>query len=261
MKCALKNKPAKKSIRENLVLKRRAKLSEEVIQEGGTRLKLKSSPIEIQLGINYSSNGRIVIHYPGFMETVDGYCNKYKNLASFLQEKELGAVIRMDNFERDYHSYEDTLNDDLRSVIEYALKNSRDICGKDNPELYLMGFSAGTQAIGAVSHKYPVKKILLMGPGLALDYFHELKEGLEKFSGEVYIVQGQNDKHLGEGRAFYNWATGARKKDMKVIPDCDHRFSHEINDMIYSKAPFWAFCHDTSFPNPEGGIRLVQKQA
>jgi len=247
---------------EDLVLKRFAELGQKLKEDssfmGRTRLRLKSQPIQLPIGINPSTNGRILVHMPGCEETADGYGMKYRTLATFLQEKELCAVVRMDNQERDYHPYEQTLHDDLRFVIDYALKNSERISGSTKPELYLMGFSGGAEAVGVVAHEFPVSKILLMGPGLVSEVFFPLKEGLGKFLGEVYIAQGEQD-HVRSGRFFYNMATHAKKRELAIVPNCDHQFRHEVNDRVYSKAPFWAIAGDTSFPSPEGGIRLVQK--
>ena len=249
--------------REYLTLQRTSKLSPELFRDktsqGRTRLRLKSKPISIPIGIHASSNGRLIVHMPGSMETVDGYCNKYRTLADFIQANDLAAVVRMDNEERDYHSYEHTLIDDLRFVVEYSLRNSAKICGADNPELWLMGFSGGTEAIGTIAHEFPASKILLMGPGIASEVFYNLKRGLESFRGELYLVQGQNDRNRFVGQLFYDWATNVTKKEMKIIPDCDHHFRHEANDKIYSRAPFWAFAGDNTFPDPTRGIRLVQK--
>lgn len=53
-------------------------------------------------------------------------------------------------------------------------------------------------------------------------------------------------------------ASDARKKALVVIPDCDHQFQGLVNGKIMSKAPFWAFADDESFPSPEGGTILYE---
>lgn len=221
--------------------------------------KYKMEPIKLDLGVHPSDCGRILIHHPGCFETAEGYAQKYVTLADLIKNKGIAAVLRMDNDERKYHDYAETIYDDLRAVIEHAIRNSRRICGSDNPMIYLMGFSGGTSSIGAVAHEYPqVKKILLMGPGFAIDDETPVRKGLSRFCGEVYIVQGELD-NVNEGKTFYDMATAASRKELVIVPNCDHYFRHEVNDRIYSKAPLWAFAGDKTFPSPEGGIRLVRK--
>jgi hypothetical protein len=43
----------------------------------------------------------------------------------------------------------------------------------------------------------------------------------------------------------------ANSFQVKQVPDCDHRFSGEINSKLVTKAYYWAFCGDDSFPDPE----------
>ncbi|MFA6462134.1 MAG: hypothetical protein WCV90_07780 [Candidatus Woesearchaeota archaeon] len=217
----------------------------------------KTQPIPLDIAITPVHNGKMIVHIPGFLETVNGYGNKYQTLANLLQQKSFAAMVRMDNRERDYHPLEETLFDDLRFVINYALAHAKEICGTDNPELYLMSFSGGANALGVLAPEYPqVKKMLMMGP--AIECHSPIQERFSHYKGELYIVQGENDWVLnGEGgRIFHRLASRATRRELVIIPDCEHFFKHK--DEVYSKAPFWAFGGDTTFPDPEGGIKLVQ---
>jgi hypothetical protein len=99
--------------------------------------------------------------------------------------------------------------------------------------------------------------MLMMGPAIECD--SPIQERFSQYTGELYIVQGEDDDVLdGQGgKTFMSLASRATRKELVIIPDCDHCFKHK--DEIYSKAPFWAFAGDTTFPNPEGGIKLVSK--
>jgi len=146
----------------------------------------------------------------------------------------------------------------LRKMIEYSLTNSKKIANCKNPKLYLMGFSAGASTIAAVSAEYSeVEKILLMAPSgdAGLD---NCRKNLAKFSGEVYIAIGDKDDVVGTeaGKIFYDLVKAASKKELVIIPNCDHQFRGEINGKIMSVAPLWAFAQNKTFPSPDDGIVL-----
>jgi len=202
----------------------------------------------------------IIINYPGYQGDIDGYQGKYRTLAHLIQRKGIGAVIRTDNQYRYGFLYEKSAVADLRATIEYALENAESICSTREPDLYLMGFSAGAGAIAIVSPNYPqIKKVLLMAPSVDVGRA-TIEEAFGKFRGEVYIAVGEDDECVGKeaGDYFLGLATGARKKKLVIIPNCDHQFQGWINGKIMSKAPFWAFADDETFPSPEGGVVLYE---
>ena len=89
------------------------------------------------------------------------------------------------------------------------------------------------------------------------DYFYA---GMSQITGEIYLAYGANDQPAG----FLAYGLGfmAVNVDMihiKEIPDCDHGFRGDTNNMILSKAYGWAFAGDATFPSPEGGILLYQE--
>jgi dienelactone hydrolase len=202
-------------------------------------------------------SGRIIINYPGCMGDIDGYNNKYLTLANFVQEK-VGAVIRTGNEFYNGFDYSKSVQDDLRTIIEYAIENSEEICGAKVPAIYLMGFSAGASAIAAVAHEYPqVQKILLMAP--SGDAGEEaVSKGLGEFTGEVYVLGGANDDVVGPEAAphIYSLIKKASKHQLVIIPKCDHQFKGTENGLIVSKAPLWAFLGEADFPSTDGGVEL-----
>lgn len=200
----------------------------------------------------------IIVNYPGYQGDIDGYQGKYRTLADLIRRKGLGAVIRMNNQRRYGFLYEKSVVADLKAAIEYALANAKTICSTSEPNLYLMGFSAGAGAIAIAAADYPqIKKVLLLAPSVDAGK-SAIEEAFGKFRGEVYIAIGEDDECVGReaGDYFLDVATGARKKKLVVIPNCDHQFQGQINGKIMSKAPFWAFAGDETFPSAEGGMEL-----
>lgn len=217
----------------------------------------KPFPLELDIAIHPNDSGRIIINYPGAYGDIDGYNQKYKKLAAYIQDKKLGAVIRSGNdLSAGY-----TWDTDLRQMLKYAQEHAKEICGKDDPEIYLMGFSAGASAIAAVAHDYEsiVPKVLLFAPSGDTGE-QAVRKGLGIYKGEVYIVIGQDDDVVGvdAGKTFYDIASSATHRELKVIPNCDHQFRGETNGRIMSQAPFWAFAQGEKppFPLPFAGIRL-----
>lgn len=214
------------------------------------------SPLELEVAIHPNKNGIIIVNYPGISGDIDGYNNKYGKQADFVQEKGVGTVVRMGN--QDYNNYPRGMIDNFKFVLDYCLKNGKELSGDIDPTLYLMGFSAGSSTIAAVASDYSaVEKILLMAP--SGDAGQEaIERGLGKFTGEVYVAIGDSDELVGPqaGQIFYDLATSAKLRKLEIIPNCGHQFIGETNGKIMSKAPLWAFAGDTTFPSPEGGKKL-----
>lgn len=216
--------------------------------------------LSVGLRVHPSPNGVIVVSYPGLDADIDGYANKYGNLGNFLQG-EVGSVLRTDNPHYTGFKYQNSLQEHLEAVVDYALEHSVEIAGKapEETDVYLMGYSAGASGVAAVAHKYPqVGKILLMAP--SGDAGQEaITKGLSQYTGECHIVIGENDELVGAdaGRLFASLATAASMVRTAVIPDCDHQFRGELNGRIMSAAPLWAFLGKSGDkPSPEDGIVL-----
>lgn len=216
----------------------------------------KTFAVDVELAIHPNASKRIIINIPGANGDIDGYEEKYKKLAHYMQKQGLGAVVRTDN-----HFLARYLPDvKLRAALDYALSHAWEICGEASPDIMIMGFSAGSSAAAAIAHEYPqVKKLLLMAPSGDMGPT-EVKEGLNKFKGDVTIVIGEEDDIVGveAGDKFFSLTTGARHKELIKIPNCDHQFRGEVNGRIMSEAPFYAFTAGIklTFPDPKGGIKL-----
>ncbi|MDO8740763.1 MAG: hypothetical protein Q7J54_04310 [Candidatus Woesearchaeota archaeon] len=231
--------------------------------EGRIALKrpLKKGIEKIELGINHFHNGAIIVNCAGSLEDLNGHNGRYRQMAEFMQKKELGTIVRVGNkFSGDF-SWPKNSMDNLRFVIDYCLKKGELLSGNVDPTLYLMGYSAGAGIVATVASEFSaVEKILLIAPGIDCGP-KKTREGLEKYAGEVYIVIGKNDYTVGlnAGATFYRWASQSRKKELVKIPQCTHDFEGEKNSRILSKAPIWAFAGDETFPSPEGGIIMYDK--
>lgn len=233
-----------------------------IIGKSGQRITLRrpigGQSLQIEIAIHPYLNGIIILNYPGITGDIDGYNNKYGQLADFVREKRIGTVVRMGNPVFEQLPYPQTMIDNFKYVVEYCLSHGKELSGNGNPTLYLMGFSAGASTVAAVSGDYPsVKKILLIAPSGDVGQ-NAVTRGLGNFRGEVYITVGQNDEIVGPGagKTFYNLARTAKLRKLVVIPNCDHQFRGERNGKIMSKCPLWAFAGDKTFPSPESGRRL-----
>ena len=222
------------------------------------RLLNKKDKLELEVAIHPYSNGIIVVNYPGITGDIDGYNNKYGQQADFVQKKGIGTVVRVGNEHFPNLPYPEGMIDNFKCVLDYCIANGTALSGKQNPKLYLMGFSAGASTIAAVAGDYSVvEKILLMAPSGDAGQ-DAVEKGLGKFTGEVYITVGENDGLVGvkAGQIFYDLATTAKIRKLEIIPNCNHQFFGEANSRIMSKAPLWAFAGDKTFPSPEGGKKL-----
>lgn len=215
--------------------------------------------LELDLAVHPNTSGRIIINYPGWQGAREGYMDKHMKLAQYMQGENLGAVVRGKG--PDFPDFDGFTNDvQLRQMIDYSLENAQAICGAQKPEVLLIGTSAGAGAAAAIAYDYErVSRILLMAPGDNMGR-KVLREGLQRFAGEVFIVIGENDTNVGvgSGQVFYDLAIRAARRELFVIPDCDHNLSGEVNGRIMSQAPFYAFAkvERPKFPDPLGGIVL-----
>ncbi len=216
--------------------------------------------VALDLAVHLNDSGRIIINYPGLGGDREGYAGKHKNLALYMQGEGLGAVVRGKGpGHRDFANFPDDVQ--LRRMIEYSIENALPICGAQKPEVLLMGTSAGGGAVAAVASDYEaVTRMLLMAPGNNIGS-KAVENGLRDFAGEVFIVIGADDDVVGgeeTGRYFLNLATRASRRELFVIPDCDHNFRGRTNGIVMSEAPFYAFAKGfrPKFPDPDGGMVL-----
>lgn len=210
----------------------------------------------IHFAVHPNRSRRIIVNVPGFNGELDGFADKYKILGNHMNASGLAAVVRTANhLERDWPA---DLN--FNAVLKYTQERAWEICAEPDPEIMLMGASAGASAIAARAHLYPnVSTILLFAPSVNME-LDQIKKGLARFKGRIVIVQGMDDDVVGSdaGAYFMQLATGTEDKELFEVPGCDHQFRGEKNGRILSEAPFYAFAkgEKPQFPDPTGGIKL-----
>jgi dienelactone hydrolase len=200
---------------------------------------------ELEIAIHPSKCTRLLINYPGFEGDMDGLEGRYIKIANQIQP-EIAAVVRSGNKLWNNSPYEQTVKDDLEAVISYSLKNSKEICGSEKPELYLAGFSAGGGAVASLARKYNAKRILLIAPSFDAGE-QDIEKGLKEFKGEQYVIIGENDEVISptDAKRFHD-LSAANKKLFATVPGCDHHFTDWYNE--FERAYLWAFAWYKLFP-------------
>jgi len=81
---------------------------------------------------------------------------------------------------------------------------------------------------------------------------------LKCYEGEVYLTAGEKDeiKAFDIARFYHGACKMASRKEIEIIPECDHQFRGERNGRILANAYLWAFSEKSNFPSPNGGIVL-----
>ncbi len=210
-----------------------------------------------EIVIHQYTNGVIIINCPGAGGRINGYNNKYVTLADYMVQGGLGAVVRMSD---PYNAF--GWDRKLRQVMSYVLEKSTEICGSSNPQIFLMGASAGASAISLIAWEYPeVKKLLFLEPAVMSNKIL-IEECLSKYTGELVVVTGSTGNALGAlvGNFFIESCTIAKRKEIFTLENCDHNFKGEKNGRIFSQAPFYAFSDipPKSFPDYRAGVVLYE---
>ena len=211
----------------------------------------------------------IIVNSPGSGELKDGRDDRWMKLAKHFQEQQIGSLVTYNAPRPDGEvqlpwepysykgaSWNRLLLESLAHAVEFSLERAREICGTASPTLYLAGFSSGASAVGAAAFQYPeVKRILLLSAYDSVgDCFYD---GVTQFTGDIYMAYGSEDPIAGF--LAYVLALGPMAANSFIVrqaPNCDHRFSGTTNSQVLTKAFFWAFCGDDSFPDPAGAPDL-----
>jgi dienelactone hydrolase len=220
----------------------------------------KIRPVTLPLCIHPNKkSGAVVLIYPGARGNMHGHNDKYAKIAQDIVARDIGAVVRMNNYTCEGERYADTMMANITAVYDYIRLHQELICGAPL-QLYLMGFSAGGGACAAFAARVGATvapKLLLLAPAWNV---REAEHTFAAYKGDVFIAVGDKDEVTGVHSAdlFFEHAKSAASRTLTIVPDCDHQFRGETCGKIFSKAPRWAFAGDTSFPSPEGGIVLYR---
>lgn len=227
----------------------------------------KSDTIQLQdwwyIGVEYhpTNTGNILINIPGAGGTIEGYLNKYVNLGNYIQENNIASFVRIPNDRP--AEYELT----VRKVVNYSIEHSKEICGTDTPNIWLMGFSAGAGAIVLTGWEYPeIKKILAINPFIEVkDVRGKLMKYLPSYTGDLFLIQGSDDDVIGPDTLEFisSYATNVSNIQTYTIPNCDHQLKGLVNSKILSKLPEYYFSDKYKgeiFPNGREGINLLDEE-
>lgn len=201
----------------------------------------------------------VIVNCPGLNGSIDGFNAKYFKLGQYLSEQSIGAYVQMPNISG-RPQYVDGLLTDVGAVCRWTVENAAKFCGATTtePDIYLVGFSAGGAAVATIAYEFRrVKKILLMEPSLAVMPSAHMESRLGMFSGTVDIVIGDGGVGRNAGENFYRWASLARGRRIETIRNCDHQFRGRINGQYMSNAHLWAFGNLPEL-TPEGGLVLYE---
>ena len=247
-----------------LTKKVEALLSRETEKPDGDRVTY-----EIPVSAYPTNSEVLIVNSPGSGELKDGRHGRWHALAGHLQELGTGTMVTYNAPRPDFEvqlewepysykgaSWNQILLESLCHVVDWSLEQAPELCGTESPDIYLSGFSSGGSAVGAVAFRYPeVKRVLLLSAYDSVgDWFYE---GISRFSGDVYMAFGSEDpiarflcQVIGTG------PLAASSFQAREVPSCDHRFSGAANSQVLTKAFYWAFNADDSFPAPAGAPEL-----
>ena len=218
-------------------------------------------PYNVPVTAYPTCSGVIIVNSPGSGELKDGRENRWKNLGNHLQERGLATLVTYNAPRPDFRvklewepysyrgaSWNKLLIESLSHTIDWALENAEQLCGNGSPVVYLTGFSSGGSAVGAVAHRYPdVKRLLLLSTYDSVgDLFYE---GMANFNGDIYLLYGDEDPMAGHlAMMLRTGKFAARSFLVREAPQCGHRFDGEANTKLLTQAFHWAFEGDNSQP-------------
>ena len=212
-----------------------------------------------------SEAGKVIVNSPGSGELKDGREDRWRNLGLYLQKRGLASLVTFNAPRPDFQvqlewepysyqgaSWNKILIESLSHTIDWSLENAKELCGNASPDIYLTGFSSGGSSVGAVAHRYPsVKRILLLSTYDSVgDPFYE---GVTAFTGDIYLVYGDQDPMAGYlARILRTGKFAAKSFLVREAPECGHRFDGEANTKLLTQAFHWAFEGDNSQPLAPG---------
>lgn len=218
-------------------------------------------PYGVPVSAYPTESGVIIVNSPGSGELKDGRDNRWKNLGFHLQERELATLVTYNAPRPDFQvqlewepysyrgaSWNKLLIESLSHTVDWALENAVQLTGGESPSVYLTGFSSGGSAAGAVAHRYPnVERLLLLSTYDSVgDPFYE---GIANFTGDIYLVYGDQDPMAGHLAMLLRTGKFAAKSFLvREAPECGHRFDGEANAQLLTQAFHWAFEGDNSQP-------------
>ena len=185
--------------------------------------------------------GKIIINIPGAGGSINGFKDKYYNWGNHIQKNGLASFVRIPN-ERP----QDFILT-ARVVINYCLENALEICGVKEPEIWMIGFSAGGASVLFSAWEYPeITKALVINPFLNLDKLRvEATKDLPLFEGELSVYIGKEDSVISPdtGEFIKEYASKVSQLSINYIDGCDHQLKGEKSSKFLSGLPFKCFAN------------------
>ena len=216
-------------------------------------------PYQVPITAYPTGSGIILVNSPGSGELKDGREQRWRNLGVHLQERGLATLVTYNAPRPDFQvqleweaysyrgvSWNKLLIESLSRVVEWSLDHGARLCGSESPAVYMSGFSSGGSAVGAVAHRYPsVRRVLLLSTYDSVgDPFYE---GISAFPGDICLAYGSEDPTAGLlAQVLRMGPLAARSFQIREVPNCGHRFEGEANTKLLTQAFHWAFEGDNS---------------
>ncbi len=174
----------------------------------------------LDIAVHPAKSNVIFVTIPGVDGSVDGYENKYVDIANSVQHAHGVAVVRASNpFITSFH-----WKSNVRQLLAYISDNAERISGSDSPELYIMAHSAGAAIIAQIAHEYQeIKRLLLINTATKLG-IDQILDGLKRLqSKRTIVVYGE----LDPGAVDYSKFSKLPNLKVALEPNTDHNFSGE----------------------------------
>ena len=151
-----------------------------------TMVNHKNIDVKLDIGI-YHGNNHFFLIMVGIGGDILGSNNKYKKIATRLNEDYGYTVIVSSTPSSSYLHSKDSFNEIMKYINSYGTLN-----GFKDYDISIMGNSGGGTLAGWYSYKIAkIKKLLLINPVLIIN-FHKTKKGLKEFDGEfAFVIFGQ----------------------------------------------------------------------
>ena len=175
----------------------------------------------LDIAVHPAKSNTIFLTIPGIDGSVDGYEDKYIRIAESVQAKHGAAVVRMANPFISSLIWESN----VRQVLDYIDKRSKQISGTDDYELRIMAHSLGAATIASIAFQYPrISRLLLINPAVGLGPML-LQAGLKKFAGESVTILVGSEDHASDGIDEIVSAANSPVVQVEIANGADHHFS------------------------------------
>lgn len=174
----------------------------------------------LDIAIHPANSKIVLLTVPGVDGSVDGYENKYNQIAETIQKKHGVAVVRIANpFITSFH-----WESNIRRALEYIETHMLEITGHKDIEIRIMAHSAGAAIVAQIAWEYPqITRILLINPATKLG-IEKMKYGLAEFGGnKITVLFGSRDPSVADAKELSQSNESARR--IIVLDGVNHHFS------------------------------------